>query len=62
MKSKWKVRANPYRCSPVYAVFRTIDTSKPDHPSNCEYATEWMINAAEAVSIARRLNEEEGCI
>ena len=59
MKGSWKVTSNVIDGRKVYAVYRLIDITQPDHSGNREYATEWLDDREQAAKIAKELNTLE---
>lgn len=53
MKSKWKVLISDEK---MYAVYRLIDTQKPDHSGNREFAGEYIKDREVAEWVAAELN------
>lgn len=57
MKGSWKVTSNVIDGRKVYAVYRLIDITQPDHSGNREFASGWTEDRAAAHQAAKELNE-----
>ena len=60
MKSKWRVCANPIGDQMMYAAYRKLDVTEPDHSGNRELGSDYTPDKQKAMDIADRLNAEEG--
>lgn len=59
MKSEWKVTSNYINGKAVYGVYRTIDTSEPDHTGNREMSGGYVESRKEAEEKAKYMNVME---
>lgn len=55
--SKWKVTSQYIGEQKMYAVYRNINDSEPDHSGNREYATGYLDSKEQAQRIADYMNE-----
>lgn len=58
MKSQWKITSNYIGDKKQYAVYRTLDTTKPDHSGNREVTSGYTEDRQEAEALAERMNKE----
>jgi hypothetical protein len=59
MKSEWKVTSNTINGKPMYRCFRILDTEKPVHSGNVEYASEYVSDYQVALDTVALCNELE---
>lgn len=60
MKSEWRVTSNLFGDIKMYAAYRLLDISEPDHSGNREYGKGYTENRGEAEEEAATLNRRDG--